>query len=668
MRFSKKNEVRSTPSKARSIKNQITNATSSLVVIPLLVLGITASLLTYHTSLTATERDTTEIIALATERVHWELQSYKNITIDAGTSEHLASAESESELRSFIESKVSFYEFDSGNFINKDGIDLDGIDHSGQPYFTAALNNTACVSEPVHIGDSEEMTIVVSAPVYKDGDSSKEIIGCIYFVPHKDFLNDIAKTITASQNSDAYILNKEGTTIAAVDAQRVSSKENIQSLAETNPELKELAFVHSEMEDGLSGFERAATPDGAVYMVYAPIPGTDGWSLALRAPVMDFMIDTLNSVVITVILLTVCIIIAVFISNKIGKKIGDGINSCCRSLSALERGELNTNIPVINSKDEIQQLSESTRQMSQVFSSIISDISRILTAIASGQLNVNTTINESLYIGDFKAIIDELNKTKNDIKHTMSDIKEASVQVSAGATQISDGAQVLAQGATEQAGAVEELASTIATVSEKVHENYECCNNAKQQFDNAVIEMGIASDHMHNLKDAMDNINSSSQKIKDVIGVIDDIAFQTNILALNAAVEAARAGEAGRGFSVVADEVRNLATKSQEAVRETEALILESVRSVESGVAVTGEASSSMSLVEDAMKNMETVIARIKEDSEEQSVMMNQINEGIGQISIVIQNNTATAEESAAASEELDGQATMLNSLVERYR
>ena len=271
------------------------------------------------------------------------------------------------------------------------------------------------------------------------------------------------------------------------------------------------------------------------------------------------------------------------------------------------------------------------------------------------------------FIGDFKNIEDSITRFIISMSKTIKNLEQTSSVVTNSAEQVSDNAQVLARGATEQAASLQELLATITEVNEHVKINAVNTRKADEMSQGANAAIADSNEQMNKLRAAMADINTSSLEISKIIKTIEDIAFQTNILALNAAVEAARAGAAGKGFAVVADEVRNLATKSSEAAKNTTALIEASVMSVNSGVTLTELTAKDLNAVVSGAQETADFIVQIREATEEQARLLSEVTTGIGQVSEVVQTNSATAEESAAASEELSGQAEMLDSILSGF-
>jgi methyl-accepting chemotaxis protein len=242
----------------------------------------------------------------------------------------------------------------------------------------------------------------------------------------------------------------------------------------------------------------------------------------------------------------------------------------------------------------------------------------------------------------------------------ISQVRSSADSIATASAQIAQGNNDLSGRTEEQASALEETAASMEELSSTVKLNAENASQANQMAQNASAVAIRGGDVVSEVVETMKGINDSSRQIADIIGVIDGIAFQTNILALNAAVEAARAGEQGRGFAVVASEVRNLAGRSAEAAKEIKLLIGASVDRVEQGSALVDKAGATMAEVVGSIKRVTDIMGEISSASSEQSAGVSQVGEAVTQMDQATQQNAALVEESAAAADSLKSQAQQL--------
>ena len=298
-------------------------------------------------------------------------------------------------------------------------------------------------------------------------------------------------------------------------------------------------------------------------------------------------------------------------------------------------------------------------------SGYIEEISKNLEAISHGNLTVQITRD---FKGNFNAIKDSINVISSTLNKTMSEISSSSDQVLSGAKQISISAQELANGAQQQASSVEELNATIDMINQQTRRNAESAMEATELSKKSTSNAQEGNNSMKDMLMAMSQIKESSNEISKIIKAIQDIAFQTNLLALNAAVEAARAGEHGKGFSVVSEEVRSLAGRSQESATETTNLIETSINRVESGSSIAESTSHSLDAIVKNAAEVSALISNISVASKEQAEAVAQVSEGLSQISKITQSNSAVSEETAAASQELNSQAELLRQLVAYFK
>lgn len=380
---------------------------------------------------------------------------------------------------------------------------------------------------------------------------------------------------------------------------------------------------------------------------------------------------------VTVVRITVAILCAavavviILVTLLILRREGRELMVMEQAISKLGKLELSADQelePFYGRTDEIGMIAETIHQVCGCLRKTIEDIGRILGEMAVGNIAVDVVKNEDYYIGDFRVLAESLKSIRTHLTDVMRNIAQIASQVNSGANQVSAGAQSLSIGTMQQKDSMSRLVSNVTDITTQIQNSAVRCGNASSLVDKATDYAAEADTKMEQLITATKNIDQSSSQISSIIKTIEDIAFQTNILALNAAVEAARAGEAGQGFSVVSDEVRNLASKSAEAASNTSTLIGRSLNDVRTGTESTNLAISAMQLISECIQSIKTLMDEISDASIQQSEMIVSVENRIKEVSKVIEENSDAAEESAAISNELSDHAKTLNQLISQFR
>lgn len=371
--------------------------------------------------------------------------------------------------------------------------------------------------------------------------------------------------------------------------------------------------------------------------------------------------------IIGVVAIILFIVIATLVSRKIGSRIVDSITE---PLSAIEEvakelteGNLHSKLEY-RSKDEIGSLAHNLRKSIRILGSYVDDISRVMGEFANGNFCAQPEVE---WRGDFIGISDAIITFEKSIAETIKGIQSVADQVKNGSEQVSMSSMDLAQGATEQASITQELAATIETVSNQVSQNANGAKEISKKVENVGVEIVNSNEKMQEMVQSMSEINGASQEISKIIATINDIASQTNLLALNASIEAARAGEAGKGFAVVADQVSILASQSADAAKESTVLIEASVRAVEKGMVIADETAVRLEQVVEGSKIITEDVNKVAQALDAQTASFTQINAGVEHINDVVQTNSATSQQCAAASQEMNSQASTLDTLVSKF-
>ena len=378
-----------------------------------------------------------------------------------------------------------------------------------------------------------------------------------------------------------------------------------------------------------------------------------------------------NMVVCTVagfVVIIVCLVFAFTLTRKTSKRVLETILEPLHAIEdvamELTEGNLHSTLEY-HSDDEIGKLAHSMRKSIRILGTYVDDIDRSMKLFSEGNFDVHPEVE---WRGDFVGILNSFMAFQASMAGTIKGIQNVSNEVSGAAEQVASSSNDLADGATNQAAVVEELTATVTGVSEQVEKNSHSAKEISVKVDELGNAISESNGKMHEMVDSMHEISEASKEIDKIITTINEIASQTNLLALNASIEAARAGEAGKGFAVVANQVNVLADQSAQAAKESATLIETSVKAVEKGMVIAGQTAAQLEEVAENSKLITTEVTNIAETLETQTTEIKQINEGIEQINDVVQTNSATSEECAAASQEMSNEAESLREMIRKFK
>ena len=369
-----------------------------------------------------------------------------------------------------------------------------------------------------------------------------------------------------------------------------------------------------------------------------------------------------------IVCIIVCLSTAWILAKRTSKKVLATIIAPLKSVEntadELMQGNLHSTLNY-KSDDELGRLAHSLRNSIAILGSYVDDIDRAMKLFAEGNFDVKPEVE---WKGDFVGILNSFMLFEESMAETIKGIQRVSDEVSSAAEQVASSSNELADGATNQASVVEELTATVEGVAEQVERNSQSAKQISNRVGNLGEAISESNSKMQEMVASMKDINEASEEIDKIISTINEIASQTNLLALNASIEAARAGEAGKGFAVVANQVNLLADQSAKAAKESAVLIETSVRAVKKGMTIADETATQLEEVADSSKVITEEVTDIADTLGQQTVEIQQINEGIEQINDVVQTNSATSQECAAASEQMSSEAENLREMIRRFK
>ncbi len=643
---------------------QIISVCLSFMVLTVMAVTTTSSvgavLEARSTTLDSFEKIATSVAMAVEEELHGIQSTVEELGVSASL---YISTLKESELSAYLEERARTYDFEKIYITDTAGMTGTGIDFSGYDFYKAAITGDVYISPPQVTVNKESSDIMAAAPVWKNGIKGTEIIGTVIVVMDGFRLTEIVSSVSVGETGGLYIIDSTGTTIADPSYETVLNGENTIMESETDSSLVEFAEAEKSALAGNTVITRASF-DGDVCFLCAYPMKEFGWVLGAYATSWEYVGGSITMAYICVTIAAAICLVAVFALRAFIKKLTRPIGDVVDAANEVAKGNYNVQMSYTKN-DEIGDMVKAFHQMIDATKDCIADVSHVLTEMSKGNFTVQPSVK---YPGVFSTLGMAATTISENMRDTLSTIGNVASEVSTGADQVDSAASTLSQGTAEQAAALEELYSTLGDITARVKTTAANAQETMTLTTEVNDEIQQGNEQMHKLSDAMVNIENTSRNISAIAKSIEDIAFQTNILALNAAIEAARAGQAGKGFSVVAEEVRSLAGKASDAAKTTTEMADSALSAIATGSEISIQTAQSMETIAGHISNMSEKIIEITSASEEQSNAISEITAGVEQVSAVVQSNSATAEESAAASTSLAQEAKRLTDIFSHFK
>lgn len=663
--------------KRRGIQFQIQSKISGVItavmtVVMLLVIVLVYNLLTDSNS-TKVKQDS-EAVALQVEKFFAPFERMaEQLALDEDVIELVTSTASNERMN-----ENPLYDTVLQKMIAVAGLDTENI----QGVFIADLDSSASITSGGSIsGEDYDVTTrawyectktktTILTEMYTSASTGKKILSAATPIYDKNGnvvavagIDVVMETIIDMM--DDYTIGEEGYVMLMTNSGTFVYHPNEELLGTDIKDMDITANVGEAIDAQVSEFLKYKVGNQTKYGYILPI-GDSGFTALSSIPRGQYFSSLVTTVVLLAAVLLIGLGFIIFTIKKLSGRIVKPLLELNETAMELAEGNLNVSINV-QTNDEVGDLGQSigkTVARLKEYIDYIDEISQVLADMADGKLVVHL---KYAYVGEFEKVKNALIHISEAMNEVMTNITQTSNQVSIGSDDLARAAQGMAESSEAQAAAVEELLATATTVAEQVEHNKNDSEQSAVYTKEVAGMMEMSKDQMAAMREAMDKIQESSHKVVGIIKTIEDIAEQTNLLSLNASIEAARAGEAGKGFAVVAGEIGSLANESGRAVNTTRELIGVSLEEIEKGNAIVNEVVASLDRAVERTGVANEMIQKIAEVAEIQMQSVNQIRDGVGEMSQTIQDNSAVAEETSATSEELAAQAVVLNELVQKF-
>ncbi|MGN0640725.1 MAG: methyl-accepting chemotaxis protein [Oscillospiraceae bacterium] len=634
-----------------------------LISVILLVYAFVGGIMNTNSALTDSIRETAKISAQAITN---QLVVYETAVNEAASNELFRNASSDNEsIMQFLNEVKERNGFLRIGYTDESGVNQNGSDFSERQYFKDCRETLKPVtSDPYASKDGNgALSVLFCAPILRNGSFG----GIVYGAADAKLFTDIIASVIVGKDGKNFIIDSTGTFIAHNDYSIASNLENYIEQAKTDASLSGQAAIVSEMLKNRTG--SMVYNDGKMQriMCYVPIEKGSSWVLAVTVSYFEFIGNQLVGLSVLAAAAAAVIAVSIILILKTSARIVKPVRSCTKRIELLAEGDLKSDMPDMvdfKSDDETGVLVESTRRNIRHLNSMIRHISDSLEQMAAGDFTHET---EGKFRGDFAPIKASLDNIVGSLHSVLADIDSASAAMSEISEQVVDTSCSLADGVNHQTELIGQISDTFEEMKESIKLNAENTANVLELASKTKSGVKTSGNQMNELLEAMREMEKLSKEIRSINDTISDIAFQTHILAINASIEAAAVGEAGKGFTVVANEVGHLSAKCAESVSKTTALIERTVKAINDGTRLAETVSESFGDVEADTAEVEKNIADISASSQEQAERIESVSEKMNTISSVVETTAVSSEKSAEISEKLKDEAESLKNIVSGF-
>lgn len=540
------------------------------------------------------------------------------------------------------------------NYFNQNG-ERGDVNYSLKtaPFYQAVVQGSTYISDPYQEEFSGTVVIAIASPMFDD---KGEIHGIFVFEITLAQIAQVVQSASFGETGNTYILDRNNNILVYSDSSYVGkSVDTFDYIGDDF--LAELA----NPTGSIVNYERFGVKRvGGI----SEISTLSQWKVVSGMDSAEFQTSIQQVILVVAVLQALALLLVAGVS-------GYKIVCSVKPLSELEgfmeelaQGNLGQQLH-INRQDEIGRLGRSMNRTAENLSGYISHIEENMNRLLQGEMMVDDTME---YHGSFRTIQESMLQFVAMMSQSLRTLNLAISKVNETAFTMANGSQNLASGATQQAGSVQELNALIDSINDTIKTTAENSSSVSGEAEVISRDLLGSNQKMQDLVVSVKDIRQMSEKVKEIIKTIEDVAFQTNILSLNASIEAARAGTAGKGFAVVADEVRNLSQKTAEAAEETNKIIGDIANAIETGTNLAESTSKDLQQVVDDVEIFVGKVSNISLSTQNQAEAIGEIQKGVGQIASVTQHNAVFSEESADASEKLTAESQQMLEQVSQFK